>query len=153
MFFRIAKESDLKEMQALFFETISAICSSDYTELQINAWTSAGTYSKYWLELVESQFVLLALIDGKIVGYGTLKDDNYLDLFYVDKGFQSQGIGSEILLKMEERAKSLNSKFITAAVSITAKPFFEKNGFVVLKEQRISRNDIELINYIMEKKF
>ena len=36
--------------------------------------------------------------------------------------------------------------------SITAKPFFEKRGYIMLKEQQVFRKGIALTNYIMEKK-
>lgn len=36
--------------------------------------------------------------------------------------------------------------------SITAKPFFEKRGYVVVKEQKVERQGIFLKNYVMEKK-
>ena len=55
---------------------------------------------------------------------------------------------------MEEifiRAKKNNIKRIFVDVSITAKPFFEKMGFSVLREQIIIRKGVELKNYPMEK--
>jgi len=40
---------------------------------------------------------------------------------------------------------------ITAHASITAKPFFEKRGYKVVKKQEAERNGILLTNYVMEK--
>ena len=50
------------------------------------------------------------------------------------------------------RAKSSNIDRIFSEVSITARPFFEKQGFAVLAEQKIVRNGIELTNFKMERK-
>ena len=49
--------------------------------------------------------VLLVIIVDKIVGYGTLKEGNYIDLFYTPKDFQRQSIATQILSKLESKAK------------------------------------------------
>lgn len=46
--------------------------------------------------------------------------------------------------------KNVSKKIITHA-SITARPFFEKRGYRVVKEQQVNRQGILLINYVMEK--
>ena len=39
---------------------------------------------------------------------------------------------------------------ITTHASITAKPFFEKRGYKVIKEQHVDRQGVLLTNFIME---
>lgn len=41
-------------------------------------------------------------------------------------------------------------KIITHA-SITARSFFEHRGYQIVKEQQVKKNNIILVNYIMEK--
>lgn len=151
MIFRTATLSDLKEMQELFIDTIKSICQKDYNSKQIEVWTSGVSNTERWIDVINTQFVLLAIIENKIVGYGTLKEGNYIDFFYVHKDFQRQGIADKILSELEIEAKKSNSKIITSDISITAKPFFEKKGFIVIKEQRIEKLGVELINYKMQK--
>lgn len=151
MIFRTATLSDLKEMQELSIETIKSVCQKDYNPKQIEVWISGVKNTERWIDVINTQFVLLAIIENKIVGYGTLKDGNYIDFFYVHKDFQRQGIADKILSELEIEAKKSNSKIITSDISITAKPFFEKKGFIVIKEQRIEKLGVELINYKMQK--
>ena len=40
---------------------------------------------------------------------------------------------------------------ITSEVSITARPFFEKHGYKVVKEQKAKANRLYLTNYVMKK--
>ena len=40
---------------------------------------------------------------------------------------------------------------ITTYASITAKPFFEKRGYKVVKERQVERQGIFLTNYVMIK--
>lgn len=151
MNFRKATLGDLKEMQELFVATIKSVCQKEYNEQQIEVWTSGVNNTERWIEVIEKQFVLLALIENKIVGYGTLKDTNYIDFFYIHKDFQRQGIANKLLTLLELEAKKRSSKTITSDISITAKPFFEKKGFIVKAKQKNIKSGVELINYKMEK--
>ena len=151
MIFRKATISDLKEMQELYIETIKNVCKNDYNSAQIEAWISGVKNKDRWLEVINTQIVLLAIIENKIAGFGTLKDGNYIDFFYIHKDFQRKGVADKILTELETEAKKHHSKTITSDISITAKPFFEKKGFVAKAEQRNIRLGVELINYKMEK--
>lgn len=151
MNFKKATLSDLKEMQELYLGTIQSVCTNDYNPAQIEAWTSGVHNTERWIDVIRTQFVLLAVIENKIVGFGTLKDGNYMDFFYIHKEHQRQGIANELLTKLELEAQIQHSKIITSDISITAKPFFERKGFTVKAEQRNIRLGVELINYKMEK--
>ncbi len=153
MNFRIATISDLQEMQQLYIETIQSVCKNDYNSAQIEAWISGVKNINRWTEVIETQFVLLAIIQNQIVGFGTLKNGNYIDFFYIHKDFQRQGIADKILTELELEAQKQHSKIITSDISITAKPFFEKKGFIVKAKQKNIRLGVELINYKMEKEF
>lgn len=69
---RRAHLSDLKELQALFVDTINATCTKDYTEDQINAWTASIDYTDRWIRLINNQYSLVAEIDDLIVGMAAL---------------------------------------------------------------------------------
>ncbi|MCV9933985.1 GNAT family N-acetyltransferase [Flavobacterium sp. LS1R47] len=148
---RKATISDLKEMQELYIETIKHVCKDDYTPFQINVWISGAKNTERWIDVINTQFVLLAIIQDKITGFGTLKNGDYIDFFYIHKDFQRQGIANRLLTELEFEAKKQHSKVISSDVSITAKPFFEKKRFIVKAEQRNIRLGVELINYKMEK--
>ncbi|KAF2340027.1 GNAT family N-acetyltransferase [Flavobacterium tistrianum] len=149
--FKKATISDLSEMQQLYMETIQSVCKNDYNTAQIEAWISGVKNKERWIKVIEKQFVLLAIIENKIAGFGTLKDGNYIDFFYIHKDFQRQGIADKILNELEIEARKHHSKIITSDISITAKPFFEKKGFTVKAEQKNIRLGVELINFKMEK--
>ncbi|WPO80648.1 GNAT family N-acetyltransferase [Flavobacterium sp. KACC 22761] len=151
MFLKKATIADLPEMQELFVQTIQSVCKNDYNPDQIEAWISGVKLTQRWIDVIEKQLVLLAIIENKIVGFGTLKDGNYIDFFFIHKDFQRKGIANKILTELELEAKKQHSKTIISDVSITAKPFFEKKGFVVKAEQKNIVKDVEIINYKMEK--
>lgn len=148
---RLAKLSDLAEIQLLFVNTISTICKNDYPADQIKVWTSSVENIQRWTERITSQYFLVAELDNKIVGYISLKSNDYLDLLYVHKNYQRQGIANKLYDEIEKQAIRNNSTSLHADVSKTAKPFFEKMGFKVVKTQSNKIKGIEVVNYKMIK--
>ncbi len=149
MNFRNAVLEDLPAMKALYRDTILTVCRKDYTEDQVKIWSSSANKEERWLDMAVNQFVLLAEIDETLVGFGTLRDHNYIDFFYVHKDFQGMGIAGEILNRLLQEAISHGEKLLSSDISITAKPFFRKNGFRVVATQENVRQDQVLINYKM----
>lgn len=149
--FRVASQGDLNVLQELFVDTITAVCQKDYSPEQIKAWTASVQNTKRWTDLINDQYVLLAIDEKTIAGFASLKDDSYLDFFYVHKNYQSKGVAKQLYQKIEATAKTKGVKEISSDISITAKPFFESRGFVALKKQKNQVHDAFLINYKMVK--
>lgn len=148
---RKGQKNDLTELQKLFVDTVTTICSSDYDNRQIEVWTSSVENKNRWDEIITKQFVLVAQDQNKIVGFATLDNGNYIDLLYVHKDHQRQGIAQRLLDDIEAEVRRLKQTQLTSDVSKTAKSFFEKNGFKTLEEQTNIRYGVELINYKMIK--
>jgi len=148
---RFALLSDLPEMQKLYAETIQAVCINDYSQQQIDVWKATAENTERWTNVVNEQLAVVAEKNHKLIGFGTLRDGNYIDFFYIHKDFQGQGIADKILSQLETHALKSGNFNLTSDVSITAKPFFEKKGFLVVKEQKNLRKGVELINYKMSK--
>ena len=67
-----------------------------------------------------------------------------LDLLYVHKDFQRQGIATALCDELEK-----GFTVIKTYASVTAKPFFEKRGYKTIKEQEVERLGIKLKNFEM----
>lgn len=149
---RLSKLSDLAEMQAMFVDTICAICKHDYSPEQIRAWTSSIENTTRWTEKLASQYFLVAELDTKIVGYASLESNHYLDLLYVHKDYQRQGIADRLCSEIENEAVKRNATILRSDVSKTARRFFEKRGFEIITPQTKIINGVEIMNYRMAKK-
>ena len=84
-----------------------------------------------------------------MVGFGDMDRSGYLDRLYVHKDYQRQGIATAICDRLE---REVTVGKITTHASITAKPFFQKRGYEVIKEQQVIRGGVALTNYVMEYK-
>ena len=72
-------------------------------------------------------------------------------MLYVHKDYLRQGIGKKLLDVMIKKAQDLNFDEIFAEASKTAKPFFETQGFKVIKKQIKKFNSVDFMNYRMKK--
>ncbi len=105
-----------------------------------------------WDKSLSEHFSLEVKVMGKIAAFGDI-DGEYLDRLYVHKDFQGLGYGKIILDSLEEQAIQSGFKRIWTCASITAKGFFERYGYKVIKRQQVERKDVLLTNYVMEKHF
>ena len=148
---RYVKPNDLAELQQLFVDTVSVICSRDYSDQQIEVWKATVNNTLRWQDRIENQFFIVAQIADLIVGFGSLENNSCIDMMYVHKDFQRQGIADRIYSELEKKAISQNSNTLICDVSKTAKPFFEKKGFNIILQQTKILQGVEISYYKMMK--
>lgn len=125
----------------------------DYTKTQVDVWASGNVDIEAWDKSFKNHYTVISEDKGIITGFGDMSNDGYLDRLYVHKEHQGEGIGSLIVTELERKIKTRYGVHVfTVFSSITAKPFFEKRGYVSLRRNIVSRGGIELINFYMEKK-
>jgi len=147
-----ATMQDVSEITELFRETIQHVNSQDYPPDEIEDWSEWWTDHAKWLLKIEEQFFIKAMIDDKIVGFSSLAKDGYLDFLFTHKDYQGKGVATNLIRKIERKAKEQSNDMIYSDVSITARGFFEKHGYVVkIKKKKKSRNK-ELVNFRMAKR-
>lgn len=143
------KSSDCEYLAELFYQTVHTVNAKDYTNEQLNAWATGNVNLDEWDESFSNHYTIVALIKDVIVGFGDIDNFGYLDKLFIHKDYQNQGIASAICNELEQVVDE--NKIITHA-SITARPFFEKRGYKVIKEQQVERHGIFLTNFVMERK-
>lgn len=138
-------------MQKLFVETIETVCHYHYSPEQISVWTCSSDNLERWKDKLTKQYFIIAEADNKIGGYASLENNDYVDLLYIHKDYQRQGIAKKLYGEIEKEARQSGQAELTADVSITARPFFEKVGFRIVNRQTVVKQDIELMNYKMTR--
>jgi putative acetyltransferase len=148
---RQATSNDLEKILQLFEETIEVVNAKDYSPDQITVWKNGASKRERWLKKISEQYFLLAEINKEVAGFGSINHNGYLDFMYVCKNHQRIGVAQKIYGELEDFAKENQLNQITSDVSITAKPFFERQGFKVIQQQEVNIDGIKLINYKMNK--
>lgn len=147
---RIAIEQDIPQIKELFRQTILNVIIKDYSAEQVQCWASRGDDANIWKTRIREQYFIVAETENKIAGFAALKSDGYLNSLFVHKNFQEEGIATTLLDHMESYARQKGMKEITADVSITARSFFEKKGYTVLKDQIVDIG-VKMKNFGMKK--
>lgn len=148
MIIREYKTEDCIEITELFYATVHTINAKDYTKMQLDVWADGKADIEKWNKSLLEHYSLVAVEDGSIIGFGDIDKTGYLDRLYVHKDYQGKGVAAAICAQLEQ---AVQGTVITHA-SITAKPFFEKREYKVIKEQQVERKGVLLTNYVMEKK-
>lgn len=139
---------DLVEIINLFRATIHLINIKDYTQEQVDAWAPDFIDKEKWNKTLSEHYTFVAVKDDAIIGFGDIDDSGYMDRLYVHHDYLRQGVATLICDKLESMIDS--DRTIVTHASITARPFFEKRGYKVVKEQLVKRKGVFLKNYIME---
>lgn len=148
MIIRKYKTEDCGELAKLFYDTVHCVNAKDYTTRQLDVWATGKVDLEKWDDSFLKHYTVVAEEDGAIIGFGDMDEIGYLDRLYVHKDYQGVGVATAICNELETAVSA--SKYTTHA-SITARPFFEKRGYRVVKEQQVQRQGVLLTNYVMEK--
>lgn len=141
------ESSDCKEVAELFYNTVHIINAKDYTKEQLDVWATQEVDLEKWNQSLQEHYSVVAVDNEIIVGFGDIDKDGYLDRLYVHADYQRKGIATAICKQLEQAVEGK----ITTHASITAKPFFEKRGYRVVRKQEVERRGIFLTNFVMEK--
>lgn len=144
---RAFKPEDCKAMRRLFYETVHAVNAADYTKEQLDAWTSGQESEAEWTESFLKNTTLVALMENQLVGFADMEKGGYLNRLYVHKDFQGRSVASALCDRLEQEA---DAQIITTHASVTAKTFFEKRGYKLVRQQQVQRRGVLLTNFVME---
>ena len=141
------QQSDCRELIKLFYNTVHTVNAKDYTEEQLNVWATGLEDLENWNLSLQEHYSIVAVENRVIVGFGDIDKTGYLDRLFVHTDCQGKGIATAICDRLEQFVEGN----ITTHASITARPFFEKRGYKVVKEQQVEIRGIFLTNYVMKK--
>lgn len=146
------KASDLDECIALFRATVHSVNARDYSASQLAAWAPEHIDEKNWHQRLTENISCVAELENQIVGFSNITPAGYVDLLYVHKDFQRRGIAAALLQTLEESARQAGAREFSTEASITAKTFFESQGYHTEKENRKEFRGEIFTNFSMKKK-
>ncbi|MBI2102827.1 GNAT family N-acetyltransferase [Candidatus Woesearchaeota archaeon] len=144
------RSDDAVSLARLHRGTIRSINKKDYTPREITVWSGRSS-AKRFRNLGEINQRYVALESRKIVGFADYKDHELMGL-YIHKNFLGKGIGKKLLMKIEREVYANGGRTLKCISTITARPFYEKNGFKVVKKAIHQIKDQKLPVFEMRKK-
>ena len=150
---RKLSEEDIPVLQTLFRETVLHVNARDYTCEEVEDWASCGESAEHMKDLLARNDYVAALNErDEIIGFSSMNAEGYLHSLFVHKDYQRVGVGGLLLSAVEKRAREYGVSEITSEVSLTARPFFEKRDYEVMRAQKRRANRLKLTNFVMCKR-
>ena len=144
--------ADAAKTLAVFLGAVTITASVDYSPEQIAAWAAPQDREiNAWDSARAERGTFMAVLDGDIAGFSDVNADGYIHMLFVAPRFGRRGVASSLVAAVEQRARRLGATSLSTNASITARPFFEQHGFVVVAEQRPITRGVSMTNYRMLK--
>ena len=138
----------------IYYDAVHQLTCDDYSEEQRNAWAtpieSDPDWAEKWRKRCELKQPWVAVVDDTVAGFIEFEADGHIDCTYVSPDHAGKGHMSAFMKRIFEEARQANLIRLYAEVSITARPFFERHGFRVVRENPHQVRGVPSLNYIME---
>jgi len=144
--------ADTARCKSIFAAAIAEIAIEDYSEAQCEAWIAVADDGKAFAKRLTEALTLVATVDGESAGFASLKGVDVVDMIYVDPEFARRGIAGTLLDALAKLATARGAARLTADVSDTAKPVFERHGYTSERRNLVILGDEWLANTTMSKK-
>ncbi len=143
--------ADAEFLRLIFFNTVRRVNSRDYNQTQIIAWAPTKHDTAAWAARMTNIRPFVAELDDEVVGYADLQPDGFIDHFFCHHAHQGEGVGRALMEHIFRVGAQRGVVRYYAHVSITARPFFERFGFRVVRQQQVVLRGVALTNYLMER--
>ena len=125
----------------VFTRAVREVARRDYSLEQVSAWAPDDLPVLEWNARRLAERTSVAILDDEVAGFISVADD-YVDMLFVHPLFTRRGVAAELLASAGDGPLWTNA-------SITARGFFEQQGFTVEAEQRVELRGQTLTNYRM----
>lgn len=149
---RPLRADDGEAAGAIFFDAVHHGTVDHYTPIQRQAWAGATPDAARWKDRLVNVDGFMAEQDGTPIGFMTIDGHGYVDLAFVSARAAGQGIGWRLYQAIEDRARQSALPRLTTEASKKARPFFERQGWIVDEEQVVLKNNVTLTNFKMSKR-
>jgi putative acetyltransferase len=143
--------ADARRCAEIFRLSIEELAAEDYDADQREAWASRADDEQAFGAKLAGELTLLAMIDGAVAGFASLKGADEIDMLFVDPEFARQGVGRTLVDALTRLAQARGAKRLTTEASDVAKPLFERLGFAAQKRNIVHKGDQWLANTTMAK--
>ena len=143
--------ADAKRCAEIFHSSIEELAAEDYDAEQREAWAARADDEKAFGAKLAGELTLLALVDGAVAGFASLKGATEIDMLFVDPEFARQGVGRTLVDALTKLAQARGAKRLTAEASDVAKPLFERLGFAAQQRNLVRKGEQWLANTTMTK--
>lgn len=145
----------MKAVEDAHRRSIIEICSKDYSPAQIEKYSAINYSSEIWEKSINDDYHLVVEVKNIIEGFCHAKigdnGDGHIVGLYFSPVIAGQGIGRKVIEMTFNYLDQYMPRKIVLTGTVTAKPFYEKMGFIAVERKIITIRGAELPCYRMEK--
>jgi putative acetyltransferase len=144
--------ADLPLLFEIKLSAIEELTVEDYDEAQRRALADLADDEEALGETLKTGLSLVALIGGAPVGFIVLADGGLIDQLYVHPAVARTGVASVLCDAIEKLASARKIESLVVDASDTAKPLFERRGYIAERRNTIAVDDLWIGDTRMKKK-
>lgn len=142
---------DLPSIGALYRDAVHTLAVEQYDEAQRLAWAPLEVDVERWDKRLQGLEVLVADLDGRVMGFVAWKADGYIDLLYTHPAVARTGVATRLMDAAESDVMGRGVTLATVSASDVSRPLFERRGYRVVGEDLIEVRGQVLRSTRMEK--
>ncbi|MCB9092399.1 MAG: GNAT family N-acetyltransferase [Halobacteriovoraceae bacterium] len=138
---RRAEKEDTLGIWQSHIDSIRQICSKDYTQEQIEAWSGFAYSPQKITEKIHNDFVWVLEKSSQIHGHTHFKireSQGHLIALYLDPTGSQKGFGKKMMIQVLEKSRELRLESIHLQSTKTALNFYQDLGFKKLDSEKSS---------------
>jgi putative acetyltransferase len=135
-----------------FTRAIHETAAANYEQAQRDAWAPRSPSLAHWRARCAFKRPFLAVDeDGVVAAFLELDHDGHIDCTYTHPAFARQGAMTVLYEHAERLCREVGVERLWAEVSLTAQPFFIKQGWRIVEDDTVTRQGVSLPRHIMDK--
>ncbi len=140
---RSYRAADLSAVAQLFTSSVHALSIEHYDASHRAAWAPRPPDLDEWQRRLAALRTLVAEEDSHLAGFLSYQPHGHIEFLYVAPPFVRRSVATALLQHAEAVLTSLGVRKLTTEASLVARPFFERQGFVVTEEQVTEEQQVE----------
>lgn len=144
---RACSAADVPKLAEVFLRAVHETAAASYDEAQRHAWAPKDNDLEPWRARLAEQQIWLAEIGGQIAGFIGMKPQ-HVEMLFTHPAYARRGVASALYRHALKQVPTASR--CTTDASLEARPFFERQGWRVQREEVVERNGVKLRRFHMQ---
>jgi putative acetyltransferase len=147
---RAYRPADLESVVLLFADSVHTLAHGHYGAVQLAAWAPPPDPSE-WRRRLATLRTLVAEDGRGLAGFLSYRREGRIELLYVAPRSARQGVATRLYVRAEHALLAAGVPEVVTEASLVARPFFERQGFVVAEAETLVRRGVAFRRFAMQK--